>query len=31
VVIVGSVLLILVAVGLLVGGVVDGSNPLIVG
>jgi len=30
-VIVGSVLLILVAVGLLVGGVVDGSNPLIVG
>ena len=29
--IVGSVLLILVAVGLLVGGVVDGSNPLIVG
>jgi hypothetical protein len=31
VVIVGSILLILVAVGLLVGGVVDGSNPLIVG
>src|SRR5215470_11602271 len=29
--IVGSILLILVAVGLLVGGVVDGSNPLIVG
>jgi len=31
VVIVGSLLLILVSVGLLVGGVVDGSNPLVVG
>lgn len=30
-VIVGSLLLILVSVGLLVGGVVDGSNPLVVG
>jgi hypothetical protein len=30
-VIVGSVLLIVVAVGLLVGGIVDGSNPLIIG